>query len=101
MGDPLDEQTFLGPLITEDDARRIEEWVNEARQRGARVLCGGRREAALYAATWLENVPHDVRISCQEAFGPIATLEPFDDFADALRVANESEFGLQCGVFTR
>lgn len=100
-GDPLDEQTFLGPLITEGDARRIEEWVNEAVAAGARVLCGGRRDGAFYAATYLENVDPRQKVSCGEVFGPVATLQPFDDFKDAVRIANDSVYGLQCGVFTR
>ncbi len=99
-GDPLDEQTFLGPLISEDDARRVEQWVHEAVQRGARIVCGGRRDGSLFAATYLENVPPDAKASCQEIFGPVATLEPFDDFRDAVARANATEYGLQAGVFT-
>ncbi|MBI5865108.1 MAG: aldehyde dehydrogenase family protein [Planctomycetes bacterium] len=100
-GDPLQEDTFLGPLIDEMEARRVETWVADAVAAGARVLCGGRRDGALYAATYLENVDPGQKISCQEVFGPVATIEPFDDFASAVRVANESRFGLQAGVFTR
>ncbi len=100
-GDPLDEDTFLGPLITEDDAKRIETWVNEASAAGARVLCGGRRSGALYAATWLENVPRDQKVSCAEVFGPVAVLERFDDFKQAVDRANDTRFGLQAGVFSR
>ncbi len=100
-GDPLDEETFLGPLITEDDAKRIEQWVNEAVKRGATILTGGKRDGAFYDATIVENVPHDAKISCMEAFGPVVTLEPFDEFDEALRIANESKYGLQAGVFTR
>ncbi len=100
IGDPLDESTFLGPLITEDDARRVESWVNEAVGAGARVLCGGRRHGAAYEATWLEHVDPRQKVSCVEVFGPVATLQPFDDFRDAVRIANESDYGLQAGVFT-
>jgi acyl-CoA reductase-like NAD-dependent aldehyde dehydrogenase len=100
-GDPLDENTFLGPLITEEDARRVEEWVGEAVDRGARVLVGGEREGPFYAATLLENAPRDARVSCREVFGPVATLERFSDFGEALRIADDSEYGLQAGVFTR
>ncbi len=99
-GDPLDEDTFLGPLITEDDARRVEQWVDDAVAAGARVLCGGRRDGSFYAATYLENVDAAQKVSCAEVFGPVATLQPYDDFAEAIRIANDSEFGLQCGVFT-
>jgi len=101
LGDPLDEETFLGPLITEGDAQRIEEWIAEAVAAGARVLCGGRRQGALFAATYLENVDPRQKISCVEVFGPVATIQPFDDFEEAVRIANDSEYGLQCGVFTR
>ena len=99
-GDPLDERTFLGPMISLDDAKRIEHWVGEAVAAGARVLCGGRRNGAFFDATILENVPRDQKISCVEAFGPVATIQPFTDFHDALRVINDSEYGLQAGVFT-
>ena len=99
-GDPRDENVFLGPLITLADAERIERWVNDAVAAGARVLCGGKRNGAFYDATLLENVDHDQPISCREAFGPVALLRPFDSFDEALRVANNSDFGLQAGVFT-
>src|SRR5262249_31625014 len=99
-GDPLDEGTFLGPLITEDDAKRIESWVREAVAAGATIACGGKRKGAFYDATYLENVDSDQKISCVEAFGPIATLAPFDRFEDAIRSANDSVYGLQAGVFT-
>ncbi len=100
MGDPLDEETFLGPLITEWDAKRVDEWVSEAVDHGAKLLCGGKREGALYAATYLENVDPGDRVSAKEVFGPVATMEPFDDFAGAVRRVNDSQYGLQAGVFT-
>jgi len=100
-GDPEEEDTFVGPLITEDDARRVELWVNEAAAQGARVLCGGRRSGSIYEATYLENVDPGAKVSCQEVFGPVAVLERFDTFADAVRMANASDFGLQAGVFTK
>lgn len=99
-GDPLDEQTFLGPLISEAEAQRIESWVHEAVAGGARVLCGGRRRGAFFEATYLEHVDPRQKVSCQEAFGPVATLAPFDRFDEALAAANDSEYGLQAGVFT-
>jgi acyl-CoA reductase-like NAD-dependent aldehyde dehydrogenase len=100
-GDPLSDETFLGPLVSEDDARRVEEWVNEASAAGARVLCGGHRNGAFFEATYLENVDPNLRVSCQEVFGPVALLQAFDDFDEAIRIANEGRFGLQAGVFTR
>ncbi len=99
-GDPLDEQTFLGPLITEEDAKRLEQWVKEAVAAGATLLCGGQRDGAMYPATYVENVDPQQKLSCAEVFGPVATLQAFDDFADAIRIADDSEYGLQCGVFT-
>jgi len=100
-GDPLDEKTFLGPLITEDDAARIESWVNEAVAADAKIACGGKRHGAFYEATFLENVDPSQKISCVEAFGPVATIEPYSDFADACARVNDSVYGLQAGVFTR
>lgn len=100
-GDPLDEKTFLGPMISLDDAVRIEQWTGDAVAAGATVVCGGRRNGAFYDATILENVEPRQKISCVEAFGPVATLQPFTDFREAVRVANDSEYGLQAGVFTK
>jgi acyl-CoA reductase-like NAD-dependent aldehyde dehydrogenase len=100
-GDPKDERTFIGPLITEDDAKRLESWIASAVERGAKLLCGGTRRGALLEASLLENVPRDEPLCAAEAFGPIAVLEPFANFDDALRTANDSRFGLQAGVFTR
>ena len=100
-GDPLAEDTFLGPLISEDDAKRVEEWVAEAVAGGANLLCGGRRDRSLFEATYLENVDTSMKVCCQEVFGPVAVLERFANFKDAVRMANASDFGLQAGVFTK
>lgn len=100
-GDPLNETTFLGPLITEEDARRVESWVAEAVRRGAKIVCGGRRNGSFYDATFVENVPDDAQLSCQEVFGPVAVIAPFSSFAEACRRANVGRYGLQTGVFTR
>jgi acyl-CoA reductase-like NAD-dependent aldehyde dehydrogenase len=100
MGNPLLEDTFLGPLITEQDAQRIEQWVNEAVAGGAKLICGGRRRGAFYEATLLENVVGHMKLSCQEVFGPVAVIQRFVDFKDAVRIANDTAFGLQAGVFT-
>ncbi len=88
-------------MIDEGEAKRLEGWIDEARQRGARVLCGGEREGAMLEATVLEDVPRDCSLYCQEAFGPVALLEPFSDFDAALEAVNDSAFGLQAGIFTR
>ncbi|TWT40933.1 Sulfoacetaldehyde dehydrogenase [Phycisphaerae bacterium RAS1] len=100
-GDPLDESTFLGPLISEDDARRVESWVREAVNSGASLLCGGARHGPFFDATWLENVDPAAKVDCIEIFGPVATLRAFDSFDEAVRMANDSRYGLQCGIFTR
>lgn len=101
MGDPLAEDTFLGPLITADDARRVERWINQAVQAGATLLCGGQRDGALVAATWIENADPDQPVNCAEVFGPVATLQPFDTIPEAVAAANASAFGLQAGIFTQ
>ena len=101
LGDPKEEKTFLGPMISEADATRLESWIHTATRRGARVLCGGGRRGALLEATLVENVPRDADLSCREAFGPVAVLSRFDDFDAALAEINDSAYGLQAGVFTR
>ena len=100
MGDPRDESVFIGPMIDEAAAKRVEDWIAAAVTGGARVLAGGRRDGAMLPATLLEGVPHGADLWRREAFGPVAAIEPFDDFEDALARANDSEFGLQAGVFT-
>jgi acyl-CoA reductase-like NAD-dependent aldehyde dehydrogenase len=99
-GDPKDPETFLGPMIDEAAARRLEGWIAEAKSAGAKVLCGGKRTGSMLDATVLEDVPHSAKLSCMEAFGPVALLEPFDQFEAALAAVNESDYGLQAGVFT-
>lgn len=101
MGDPRDESVFIGPMISEGEAERLEGWIAAAVDRGARMLCGGNRKGALLEATLLEDVPHDALVYCDEAFGPVALLSRFQDFEAALEEVNASRFGLQAGVFTR
>jgi acyl-CoA reductase-like NAD-dependent aldehyde dehydrogenase len=100
-GDPQDESTFIGPMISEKEAVRLEKWITAAVAAGGRVLCGGKRDGAMLDATLLEKVPPDQPICTDEAFGPVAVLSPFVSFSDALREVNDSTFGLQAGVFTR
>ncbi len=99
-GDPREESTFIGPMIDTGEAERLHGWIDEAVAAGARVLCGGEREGAMLQATLLEGVPTDARVSTEEAFGPVALLQPFDDFGQALCTVNDSRYGLQAGVFT-
>jgi len=100
-GDPLNENTFIGPMISESEASRLDSWIQEAKQKGATVLCGGNRNGAMLEATILENVAADAKINADEAFGPVSTISSFADFDDALEEVNNSQFGLQAGVFTR
>jgi len=99
-GDPKDEKTFIGPMIDEKEAKRLDDWVQAAVKAGARLLCGGRRNRAMLEATVLENVDPQQKVSCMEAFGPVAILQKYKDFGDAIRMVNDSTFGLQAGVFT-
>jgi len=100
LGDPRDEATDLGPLISEKEAARVEQWVAQAVAAGATLLCGGQRDGVMMAATLLEGVPAGLPLVEEEVFGPVAILEPFDDFEAALAQVNASRFGLQAGVFT-
>ncbi|HEX8921534.1 MAG TPA: aldehyde dehydrogenase family protein, partial [Pyrinomonadaceae bacterium] len=100
-GDPLDEATELSVMINEEAARRAEGWIQEAVKAGARLLCGGTRRGALLEATVLTDVHSEMRICSEEVFAPVATIQTFSDFTDALAEANNTRYGLQAGVFTR
>ncbi len=100
-GDPKQEDTFIGPMISEREAARLQRWIADAVQRGARLLCGGGRQGAMLEPALLENVAADCDLSAREAFGPVALLTPFTDFDAALDAVNRSDYGLQAGVFTR
>ncbi len=101
MGDPKEEDTFIGPMISEKEADRLHRWIQAAVRRGAEILCGGGRSGAMLEATLLENVPKEEEVCAAEAFGPVAVLSRFRDFHAALEEVNDSVFGLQAGVFTR
>ncbi len=101
IGDPKEEDTFIGPVISEKDAIRLVGWVEEAADKGANVLCGGRRDGVMMEPTLVENPPADCTLSIEEAFGPVAVIGPFSDFDQALADVNNSKFGLQAGIFTR
>lgn len=100
VGSKRDAGTDIGPLISEREARRVEEWVDEAVAGGARALTGGTREGAFYRPTVLVDTPRDVRVFRDEVFGPVVSIVPFSDIDVALRDMNDTEFGLQAGVFT-
>jgi acyl-CoA reductase-like NAD-dependent aldehyde dehydrogenase len=101
MGDPKLEETFIGPMIAESEAKRLDEWIQSAIKAGAKLLCGGKRDGAMLQATLLENVSRDQPLCANEAFGPVAILDRFSDFDAALAEVNDSVFGLQSGIFTR
>ncbi len=100
-GDPKDRDTFIGPMISEQEAARLKGWIDDAVEAGATLLCGGERKGNMLEATLLENVPHDANANREEAFGPLANLSQFSDFSEALDQVNDSKFGLQAGIFTR
>jgi acyl-CoA reductase-like NAD-dependent aldehyde dehydrogenase len=103
VGDPLDSETDVGPLISPDDRDRVKEWIDEAADAGAEVLTGGELvdDGRCLAPTVIANPPTKAKVWCEEIFGPVATLSRFSDFDEALAMANDSKFGLQAGVFTR
>ncbi len=100
-GDPLEETTDVGPLIRESDAQRTTDWIQEAVRGGARVLCGGNRRGSIVEPTVLTGTKPEMKVNCQEVFGPVVTVEPYERFDDALRQINSSAYGLQAGLFTR
>ena len=100
-GDPRDETKRVGPMISEQEAMRVERWVGDALGEGGRLLCGGERSGAMYPATLLEAVPRGCELYSREVFGPVAMLSPFRTFDQALAEVNDSAYGLQAGVFTR
>jgi acyl-CoA reductase-like NAD-dependent aldehyde dehydrogenase len=101
VGDPLDERVDVGPMIDQGEVDRIESWVDEACQGGAQVLAGGNRQESIYWPTVLTNVQPEMKVVDQEAFAPVASVIPYDDFEEALEQADASEYGLQASVFTR
>jgi acyl-CoA reductase-like NAD-dependent aldehyde dehydrogenase len=103
VGDPASDETDVGPLITRGDRDRVKDWVDEAVAGGAKLLTGGKLvdEDRCLAPTLLEGPSHQAKVWCEEIFGPVATIDRFSDFDQALADANDSKFGLQAGVFTR
>jgi glyceraldehyde-3-phosphate dehydrogenase (NADP+) len=101
VGDKLDETTDMGPMISDAAASRVSEFVEDAVARGARILTGGECEGRYFQPTVLDNVAADCRISKEEVFGPVVALYPFGDISEAISLANDVDYGLQAGVFTR
>ncbi|SEP90176.1 Acyl-CoA reductase [Lentzea xinjiangensis] len=100
-GDPHDPEVEVGPLIDEDNARRVEEWVHMAADAGAKVLLGGKRTGTTVEPTVLADVPSDAKVWTEEIFGPVVVVSVADGVADAFAQANDTKYGLQAGVFTR
>jgi acyl-CoA reductase-like NAD-dependent aldehyde dehydrogenase len=101
VGDPLDERVDVGPMIDSGEVDRIEMWVQEARMQGAEILTGGKRDGTVYWPTVLTEVKPDMKVVAQEAFAPIAAVMPYQDFEEALKQTDATEYGLQASIFTR
>jgi len=100
IGNQLDESVKVGPMVRERDAVRVDEWVREAVSSGARLVTGGNRHGALYEPTIVADVKPEMRISCDELFGPAVAVTPFNDIDEAIALANDSNYGLSAGIFT-
>ncbi len=100
VGDPADDETDVGPVIDEDARERILEWIAEARDGGAEILAGGEEQDGLIAPTVIANAPRELKVSCEEVFGPVVTLNAFDSLDEAIELANSTRYGLQAGIFT-
>jgi acyl-CoA reductase-like NAD-dependent aldehyde dehydrogenase len=101
VGDPADDATDVGPLIAPSERDRVLEWIEEAKTRGAQVLTGGALEGELLRPTVVVDAPPDVKVSCEEVFGPLCTVSAYDSLDEAIALANGTRYGLQAGVFTR
>jgi acyl-CoA reductase-like NAD-dependent aldehyde dehydrogenase len=101
VGDPADEDTDVGPLISPSERDRVLEWIDEARQSGAEILTGGSLDADLLAPTVIGNAPPNAKVSTEEAFGPVCAVWPYETLDEAVARANGTRYGLQAGVFTR
>jgi acyl-CoA reductase-like NAD-dependent aldehyde dehydrogenase len=101
LGDPADEETDVGPLISPSDRDRILGWIEEAKTQGAEVLTGGTLDGELLRPTVIASAPRDAKVSCEEVFGPVCTITAYGTVEEAIELANGTRFGLQAGVFTR
>jgi acyl-CoA reductase-like NAD-dependent aldehyde dehydrogenase len=100
VGDPADDDTDVGPLIAPSERDRVLQWIDEARSTGADVLTGGTLEGELLRPTVIARPPPDAKVSCEEVFGPVCTVVPYDTLDEALALANGTRYGLQAGIFT-
>jgi len=101
VGNPLDKDSDVGPMIDEKEAKRAEAWISEAVGQGAKILVGGKREGRILWPTILDNVRHDMKVMCQETFAPLVSLVTYKDFDEALELLADSPYGLQAGIYTR
>jgi acyl-CoA reductase-like NAD-dependent aldehyde dehydrogenase len=100
VGDPADDDTDVGPLISADERDRVLAWLDEARSRGATILAGGELDGELLRPTVVADAPADARVSCEEVFGPVCTVGAYDSLDEAISLANGTRYGLQAGIFT-
>lgn len=100
VGDPSREDTDVGPMIRASDVERVQSWIEEAVSSGAKLLCGGGAKGPLIIPTLLSATTPKMKVNCEEIFAPLATIEPYEDFEEALDRANDSQYGLQAGLFT-
>jgi acyl-CoA reductase-like NAD-dependent aldehyde dehydrogenase len=101
VGDPADEETDVGPVIDEDARGRILEWIDEARSGGAEILAGGEEQDGLIEPTVIGRAAPELKVSCEEVFGPVVTVNTVDSIDEAIELANSTRYGLQAGIFTR
>ena len=101
IGDPLDAETDIGPMISEQEAKRVESWIRDAEKEGAKVLTGGKRQGSVLEPAVLTDVQPEMQVMCQEVFGPVVSVVRFKTFEEAINMINDSIFGLQAGVFTQ
>lgn len=99
-GDPLNESTDISNMIDEANAKRVEDWINEAIEQGAKLICGGKRNGSFMEPTILTNCNHNMKVYAEEVFGPVICINSYETIEDAISQANNTRFGLQCGVFT-
>ena len=101
IGDPLDATTDIGTLVDENAAKRVEAWINDAVSDGAKVMTGGKRRGAQLEPTVLTEVKPDMKVVCEEVFGPVVSVAVYDDLDEVFCTISESRFGLQCGIYTK
>ncbi len=100
FGDPLNPETQISVMIDEPNAKRVEGWVREATSGGAKIVCGGNRDGAFCDPTVLTNTKKSMKVNCLEVFGPVVTIEPYTTIQEAVHMINDTNFGLQAGIFT-